>query len=234
MSNRIKIWKLPDRPTKLIAPSVLSADFARLGEEIRTVEAAGADWIHFDIADGHFVPNLTMGPIVVRAARRVTELPLDVHLMIENPDAFIQPFAEAGADCISLHQEASRHLNRSVQTVRNLGLRAGVALSPSTPIQSLEWVLEYADYVLLMSVNPGFGNQSFIPNVLDKARQLRDLIEKKSYSVLVEADGGINPDTIAEFSKAGVNVFVAGSAIFGQRDYQATLKVLRERAERHL
>jgi ribulose-phosphate 3-epimerase len=233
MASRTLSWKHPDKPTKLLAPSVLSADFSRLGEEIRAVEAAGADWIHFDVTDGQFVPNLTMGPLVVGAARRVTGLPLDVHLMIENPDAFIKPFAEAGADCISLHQEASRHLNRSVQAVKNLGLRAGVALSPATPIQTLEWVLEYVDYVLLLSVNPGFGNQSFIRNVLDKARALRDLIEKKSYPVLVEADGGINPDTIAEFSRAGVNVFVAGSAIFGQRDYKATMELLRERAAQH-
>ena len=233
MDSRLLSWKLPDRPTKLLAPSVLSADFTRLGEEIRAVEAAGADWIHFDVTDGRFVPNLTMGPLVVRAARRVTELPLDAHLMIENPDAFIQAFAEAGADCLSLHQEASTHLNRSVEAVRKLGMRAGVALSPSTPIQTLEWVLEYVDYVLLLSVNPGFGNQSFIPNVLDKARQLRELIEKKNYPVLIQADGGINPDTIAEFSKAGVNVFVAGSAVFGQPDYRATLRLMRERAERH-
>ena len=233
MASRTLSWKHADRPTKLLAPSVLSADFTRLGEEIRAVEAAGADWIHFDITDGQFVPNLTMGPLVVEAARRVTGLPLDAHLMIENPDAFIKPFADAGADCISLHQEASRHLNRSVQAVKSLGLRAGVALSPSTPIQTLDWVLEYVDYVLLLSVNPGFGNQSFIRNVLGKARQLRDLIEKKSYPVLIEADGGINLDTIAEFSKAGVNVFVSGSAIFGRPDYRATLKLMRERAAQH-
>jgi len=233
MASRILSWKSSEKSTKLLAPSVLSADFSRLGEEIRAVEEAGADWIHFDITDGRFVPNLTMGPLVVQAARRVTGLPLDVHLMIENPDAFIRPFADAGADCLSLHQEASRHLNRSVQAVKNLGLRAGVALSPSTPLQTLDWVLEYVDYVLLLSVNPGFGNQDFIPNVLRKARQLRDLIEKNSYPVLVQADGGINPETIAEFSKAGVNVFVAGSAIFGQPDYRARLRLLRERAERH-
>src|SRR5512137_1681128 len=186
MASRLSSWKDPRQPTKLLVPSVLSADFTRLGEEIRAVEAGGADWIHFDITDGKFVPNLTMGPLVVEAARRVTELPLDVHLMIEDPDAFIRPFAEAGADCISVHQEASRHLNRSVQAVKDLGLRSGVALSPSTPIQTLDWVLEYVDYVLLLSVNPGFGNQHFIPNVLEKARELRDLIEKKGYPVLVE------------------------------------------------
>ncbi len=233
MADRLKSWKNKERATKLLAPSVLSADFARLGEEIRAVEAAGADWIHFDVTDGRFAPNLTMGPLVVRAARRVTELPLDVHLMIENPDAFIGPFAEAGADCLSLHQEASVHLNRSVEAVRKLGLRAGVALSPSTPIQTLEWVLEYVDYVLLMSVNPGFGNQSFIPNVLEKALLLRELIERKGYPVLIQADGGIHPDTIEQFSQAGVNVFVAGSAVFGQPDYGETLRLLRERAERH-
>jgi ribulose-phosphate 3-epimerase len=233
MASRVLSWKDPRKSTKLLAPSVLSADFARLGEEIRAVEAAGADWIHFDVMDGRFVPNLSMGPLVVQAARRVTNLPLDAHLMIENPDAFLEAFAEAGADCLSLHQESSRHLNRSVEAVRKLGLRAGVALSPATPIQTLEWVLEYVDYVLLMSVNPGFGNQSFIPNVLDKARQLRELIDRKSYPVLIEADGGIHPDTIEEFSRAGVNVFVAGSAIFGQPDYRATLKAMRELAERH-
>jgi ribulose-phosphate 3-epimerase len=233
MASRVLSWKDPRKPTKLLAPSVLSADFARLGEEIRAVEAAGADWIHFDVMDGQFVPNLSMGPLVVRAARRVTELPLDAHLMIENPDAFIEAFAEAGADCLSLHQEASRHLNRSVQAVRKLGLRSGVALGPSTPVQTLEWVLEYLDYVLLMSVNPGFGSQSLIPNVLDKARQLRELIDRKNYPVLIEADGGIHPDTIEEFSRAGVNVFVAGSAIFGQPDYRATLELMRERAGRH-
>jgi ribulose-phosphate 3-epimerase len=233
MPNRFASWKNAGKPTKLLAPSVLAADFTRLGEEIKAVQLAGADWIHFDITDGQFVPNLTMGPMVVQAARRVTELPLDVHLMIENPDAFVKPFAEAGADCLSLHQEASRHLNRSVQAVKDLGLRAGVALSPSTPVQTLEWVLEYVDYVLLMSVNPGFGSQHFIPNVLDKARELRDLIERKNYPVLIEADGGIHPETIGDFSKAGVNVFVAGSAIFGQRDYRETLRMMRERAERH-
>jgi ribulose-phosphate 3-epimerase len=233
MANRTLSWKHPNKPTKLLAPSVLSADFSRLGEEIRAVEAAGADWVHFDVMDGRFVPNLTMGPLVVQAARRVTGLPLDVHLMIDNPDAFIQPFADAGADCLSLHQEASRHLNRSVQAVRKAGLRAGVALSPSTPLLSLEWVLDYVDYVLLLSVNPGFGNQSFIPNVLDKARQLRELIDRKNYPVLIQADGGINPDTIEAFSQAGVNVFVAGSAVFGQPDYRATLSLMRERAGRY-
>jgi ribulose-phosphate 3-epimerase len=230
MASRALDWKHPGKPTKLLVPSVLSADFTRLGEEIRAVEAAGADWIHFDVMDGRFVPNLTMGPLVVQAARRLTALPLDVHLMIENPDAFIRAFAEAGADCLSLHQEASRHLNRSVQAVKDLGLRAGVALNPATPVSTLAWVLEYVDYVLLMSVNPGFGSQSYIPNVLDKVRELRELIERKGYPVLIQADGGIHPDTIAEFSKAGVNVFVAGSAVFGQRDYRATLATLRERA----
>jgi ribulose-phosphate 3-epimerase len=233
MDSRFRSWKVPGQPTKLLVPSVLSADFARLGEEIREVEAAGADWIHFDVMDGQFVPNLSMGPLVVQAARRVTGLPLDVHLMIEDPDAFIGPFAEAGADCLSLHQEASPHLNRSVQAVKSRGLRAGVALGPATPIQALEWVLEYVDYVLLMSVNPGFGNQSLIPNVLDKARRLREWIDRKGYPVLLQADGGIHPDTIEEFSRAGVNVFVAGSAIFGQPDYRATLELMRERAGRH-
>jgi ribulose-phosphate 3-epimerase len=213
---------------KLFAASILSADFTRLGKEIEEVEAAGADWIHFDITDGHFVPNLTMGIKSVQAARRSTDLPLDIHLMIERPDTFVPMFADAGADYISVHFEASRHLNRTVQTIRNAGVRAGVALGPATPIEPLRWVMEYVDYILLLSVNPGFGGQSYIPNVLTKATELAKLISETGRDILIQADGGINIETIGAFSQAGVDVFVIGSALFESDDYAATLKALKQ------
>ena len=212
---------------KLIAPSILSADFSRLGEEIKTVETAGADWIHVDVMDGHFVPNITMGPLVVSAARQVTSLPLDVHLMIENPDRFITAFAEAGADCISVQIETCVHLNRTVDLIKKSGAKAGVALNPSTPLQSLEWILEYVDYVLIMSVNPGFGGQSFIPNTLERIRVLGKMIQKFDRPVLIQVDGGVNKMTITDISAAGADVLVAGSAIFGSNDYQKTLAEFR-------
>ena len=179
---------------KLIAPSILSADFSRLGDEIKAVEAAGADWIHADVMDGHFVPNITMGPLIVEAVRRVTSLPIDVHLMIENPDDYIPAFAEAGASLISVHIEASIHLNRSVQLIRECGARPGVVLNPATPVQALEWIIEDVDYVLIMSVNPGFGGQAFIKNSLDKIRALRQLIQRKNLKTLIEIDGGVNDE----------------------------------------
>ena len=169
---------------KIIAPSILSADFSRLGDEIRAVEAAGADWIHADVMDGHFVPNITIGPLIVEAVRRVTSLPIDVHLMIENPDDFIPVFAKAGASLISVHVETSVHLNRSVQLIRESGVQPGVVLNPSTPIQALEWIIEDVDYVLLMSVNPGFGGQAFIKNSLDRVRALRKMIQRKNLKTL--------------------------------------------------
>jgi ribulose-phosphate 3-epimerase len=214
---------------KLIAPSILSADFSRLGNEIKAVESAGADWIHADVMDGHFVPNITMGPLIVEAIRRVTALPIDVHLMIENPDNYIPAFAEAGASLISVQVEASIHLNRSVQLIRECGARPGVVLNPSTPIQTLEWIIENVDYVLIMSVNPGYGSQSFIENSLDKVRMLRQLIQRKKLKTLIEIDGGVNQKTIADIAAAGVDAFVAGSAIFGSRDYQATINAFREK-----
>jgi ribulose-phosphate 3-epimerase len=214
---------------KLIAPSILSADFSRLGNEIKAVESAGADWIHADVMDGHFVPNITMGPLIVEAIRRVTALPIDVHLMIENPDNYIPAFAEAGASLISVQVEASIHLNRSVQLIRECGARPGVVLNPSTPIQTLEWIIENVDYVLIMSVNPGYGGQSFIENSLDKVRMLRQLIQRKKLKTLIEIDGGVNQKTIADIAAAGVDAFVAGSAIFGSRDYQATINAFREK-----
>jgi len=212
---------------KIIAPSILSADFSKLGDEIRAVEKAGADWIHVDVMDGHFVPNITMGPIVVEAVKRVTSLPIDVHLMIENPDAYIPDFVKAGADYISVHAEAGAHLNRTIQLIKECGAKAGAALNPSTPLESIEWVLEYLDFVLIMSVNPGFGGQAFIPNALDKIRTLRKMIDDNGYSTIIQIDGGVNRNTIKEISDAGTDSFVAGSAIYGSSDYEETISAFK-------
>ena len=214
---------------KLIAPSILSADFSKLGDEIRAVESAGADWIHADIMDGHFVPNITMGPLIVEAVRRVTSLPIDVHLMIENPDDYIPAFAKAGASLISVQIESSVHLNRSVQLIRDCGAQPGVVVNPSTPVQGLEWILEDIEYVLIMSVNPGFGGQKFITNSLKKIEVLRNMIHQRNLKTLIEIDGGVNEKTIADIAAAGVDVFVAGSAIFGSGDYQKTIKSFRNK-----
>ncbi|MBC8378106.1 MAG: ribulose-phosphate 3-epimerase [Planctomycetes bacterium] len=212
---------------KRIAPSILSADFTRLGEEIKAVEDAGADWIHVDVMDGHFVPNITMGPIIVEAARQTTSLPLDVHLMIENPDRFISDFISAGADLISVQAETCTHLNRTVQLIKESGARAGVVLNPATPIQAIQWVLEDIDFVLIMSVNPGFGGQQFISNSLEKIRELKKLIQSSDLSVLIQVDGGVNKGTIKDVSLAGADVFVAGSAVFGSDDYKETIRTFR-------
>jgi ribulose-phosphate 3-epimerase len=217
---------------KLIAPSILSADFSRLGEEVKSVEAAGADWIHADVMDGHFVPNITIGPLIVEAVKRVTGLPIDVHLMIENPDNFISAFAKAGAAWISVQIETCVHLNRTIQLIKEHGARAGVVLNPSTPIESVQWVLEYVDYILIMSVNPGFGGQAFISNSLDKIKALRKLIDDSGLKVLIEVDGGVNNKTIAGLSAAGTDIFVAGSAIFGSADYQKTIQNFRKKIEK--
>ena len=214
---------------KRIAPSILSADFARLGEEIKAVEDAGADWIHADVMDGHFVPNITIGPLVVEAVKRVTELPIDVHLMIENPDNYIGAFAEAGAAYISVQVETCIHLNRTVQLIKGYGAHAGVVLNPSTPLASLEWILKDVDYVLVMSVNPGFGGQAFIPSSLDKIKALRELIRDQGLSTLIEVDGGVNDKTIAEIASASADVLVAGSAIFGSHDYRKTFQSFRQK-----
>jgi ribulose-phosphate 3-epimerase len=213
---------------KLIAPSILSADFTRLAEEIRAVESAGADWIHADVMDGHFVPNITFGPMVVAAARRSTPLPIDVHLMIEAPERYIADFAKAGASWISVQVETCPHLNRTIQLIRDTGVKAGAVLNPATPIEALEWVLEFLDYVLIMSVNPGFGGQEFIPNSLAKIGALRQMIARKGLDTLIEVDGGVNARTIAGVAAAGADVFVAGSAIFGSRDYRTTIRRFRE------
>ena len=214
---------------KLIAPSILSADFTVLGDEIRHVEAAGADWIHIDVMDGHFVPNITMGPMIVKAVNKITDLPLDVHLMIENPDNYIQDFADAGADLISVHVETCPHLNRTIDLIKCSECQAGVVLNPATSLETIEWVLEYIDFVLLMSVNPGFGGQSFIPNTLEKISRLKQMIDAKGLSTLIQVDGGVNEKTITRISKAGADVFVAGSAIFGTGDYKKSIKNLKDR-----
>lgn len=211
-----------------IAPSILAADFAKLGQEVLEVEKAGADWIHIDVMDGHFVPNITMGPIVVDALRPLTELPLDVHLMIENPDRYIEDFAKAGADYITVHVEACPHLHRTIQLIRSFGVKPGVVLNPHTPIETIQHVLEDIDLVLFMTVNPGFGGQKFIHSVVPKVAALSQLIKDKGLSVDVQIDGGINEETIVPCAQAGASVFVAGSAIFGKQDRTQALQAIKK------
>ncbi|OGW38108.1 MAG: ribulose-phosphate 3-epimerase [Nitrospirae bacterium GWD2_57_9] len=211
-----------------IAPSILSADFARLGDEIKAVEAAGADIIHVDVMDGHFVPNITIGPLIVEAARRSTKLPLDVHLMITNPELYIADFAKAGADYITVHAETAFHLNRLIQSIKeHQGVRAAVSLNPATPLTALDYVLSDLDMVLIMSVNPGFGGQAFIPSALDKIARLRKRIDDLGLKVEIEVDGGVKPDNAAEVIRAGADILVAGSAVFGAKDYAAAIKGIR-------
>jgi ribulose-phosphate 3-epimerase len=213
-----------------ISPSILSADFSRLGEDVQAVDRAGADYIHIDVMDGHFVPNITIGPLVVEALRKVTAKPLDVHLMIENPDLYIADFARAGADIITVHQEAVPHLHRTVQLIKSLGKKAGVSLNPGTPVETLDIILDELDLVLIMSVNPGFGGQSFIPSALDKIRALRQRITERGLSTELEVDGGVKIDNIREVVAAGADVLVAGSAVFNTENYAATMTALRENA----
>ncbi len=212
---------------KLIAPSILSADFSRLADEVKAAEAAGADWIHVDVMDGHFVPNITIGPLVVEAVRRITQLPLDVHLMIENPDHYLEAFANTRCTYLTVHPEACYHLHRTVHAIKDLGVKPGVALNPATPLSMIEWVLKDVDLVLVMSVNPGFGGQRFIPESLQKIRDLNSMIDSKNLNVLIEVDGGVNRDTIRSVSEAGADAFVAGSAVFGSPDYGETVAKLR-------
>ena len=213
---------------KKIAPSILSADFSKLGEEVKAVEQAGADYIHVDVMDGHFVPNITIGPIIVKAVKGVTKLPLDVHLMISNPDDFIDDFVQAGADILTVHAEAGYHLHRSLQHVRKAGAKPAVSLNPASPLSMIEYVLDDLDMVLLMTVNPGFGGQDFIPEVVPKIERLREMIDKRGLNVELEVDGGIGPETINRVSSAGADVFVAGSAIYHSADYAETIRLMRK------
>ena len=218
---------LPVAPATLVAPSILSADFSRLGEDINAIAAAGADWVHVDVMDGSFVPNITIGVPVVRSIRPVTTLPLDVHLMIDHPDRHIEAFAKAGADIITVHIEACTHLHRVIAQIHDAGCRAGVSLNPHTPISGLEYVLEDLDMVLIMSVNPGFGGQKFIPSSLDKLRSLSALMDRVGHRALVQVDGGVSPKNSAAVRAAGADVLVAGSAVFGADDYEAVIAKLK-------
>jgi len=210
-----------------IAPSILSADFSKLGEEVKAVEQAGADWIHIDVMDGHFVPNITVGPMVVEAVRKVTRLPLDVHLMIKDADRYIRDFAQAGADILTVHVESCPHLHRTIHYIKEQGVRAGVVLNPSTALSSLEEILHDIDMVLLMSVNPGFGGQEFIPSILDKAMNLREIMNHYDHEFDLEVDGGVNAKNAKDIKEVGANVLVAGSAIFKSKDYKKAIKQLR-------
>ncbi len=212
---------------KKIAPSILSADFSRLGDEIRAVEAAGADYIHIDVMDGRFVPNITIGPLIVEAARKVTQLPLDVHLMIIEPERYVEDFAKAGADIIVVHAEACCHLHRVVQQIKGLGKKAGVSLNPATSLNVLDYVLDELDLVLLMTVNPGFGGQSFIESGIHKIQQLRGMLDRRGCEAELEIDGGVKLSNIAQIAHAGADVLVAGSAVFGSNDYAATITEMK-------
>ncbi len=214
----------------MIAPSILSANFSRLGDEIRAVEAAGAEAIHVDVMDGHFVPNITIGPLVVDAVRQVTDLPIDVHLMITDPDRYIKNFVDAGADWITVHVEACVHLHRTLSYIKDLNKKAGAVLNPATPLSSLEYVLDKLDLVMLMSVNPGFGGQSFIESTLEKTQALRAMLDKANPEAGIEIDGGISPATIARVARAGANIFVAGSAVYGNQDYTAVIREMKKLA----
>ena len=214
----------------LIAPSILSADFTRLGEEIQAVDEGGADIIHIDVMDGQFVPNITIGPLVVEAVRKVTERELDVHLMIADPDKYLKLFADAGADWITVHVETCPHLHRTISAIKELGKKAGAVLNPATSLSSLDYILEDLDLVMLMSVNPGFGGQSFIPSTLAKIWQLRQRIDALELDVGIEIDGGMSGSTIGDVAEAGANIFVAGSAVFGSDDYRQTIVRMRDKA----
>ena len=212
----------------IIAPSILSADFTKLGQELIDIEKAGADWVHIDVMDGQFVPNITYGPIIVDACSKASNLILDVHLMIETPDSIIPEFVKAGANYISVHQEACTHLHRSLQLIKSFNIKAGVALNPATPVSSIEWVIDELDFILIMSVNPGFGGQKFIKSSIDKIIELSRLLKEKNSNAIIQVDGGINSETIKSVSDAGATSFVAGSAIFNTDNYKETIKNLRQ------
>lgn len=212
-----------------IAPSILSADFLRLGEEIKAAEDAGADLIHIDVMDGHFVPNITVGPLVVKAVKGVASVPLDVHLMIDKPDRYIREFVESGADSLTVHSEVCTHLHRTVQNIKEFGIKAGVSINPATPLSDIEFILPFVDMVLVMSVNPGFGGQEFISEIIPKIKRLRKLIEDNDYSVSIEVDGGINPGNSVNVFSAGADILVMGNAFYGSDDYHAVIRSVRER-----
>jgi len=211
----------------LVSPSILSADFARLGEELRAVQDAGADWIHVDVMDGHFVPNITIGPMIVEAVKRVCDIPLDVHLMISDPDFYLEAFHDAGADILTVHPEATHHLHRTLTRIRELGMKAGAALNPSTGPAAIEFVLPELDVVMIMTVNPGFGGQAYIPTMLPKIRAIRDMIDASGYNVLIEVDGGVSAANAGELVRSGADVFVAGSAVFRHPPYKEVITRLR-------
>jgi ribulose-phosphate 3-epimerase len=213
-----------------IAPSILSADFGRLAEEVKAAEAAGADWIHVDVMDGRFVPNITIGPLVVEAVRKVTKLPVDAHLMIVEPEKYVEAFAKAGADVISVHQEVSPHLHRTLQAIRAAGAKPAVALNPSTPAETVEYVLSDCEMVLVMTVNPGFGGQKYIPSCTEKIRRLRAMAERLQPKLEIQVDGGVKVETAGEIAAAGANVLVAGSAVYGAKDYRAAIAGIRDAA----
>jgi ribulose-phosphate 3-epimerase len=217
-------------PPVRIAPSILSADFGRLAEEVRAAEAAGADWIHVDVMDGRFVPNITIGPVVVEAVRKATRLPIDAHLMIVEPERYVEAFARAGADVISVHAEVSPHLHRTLEAIRGAGAKPAVALNPSTPPDHVEWVLGDCEMVLVMTVNPGFGGQKFIEACTEKVRRLRAMADARGQALDIEVDGGVKPDTVGRVAAAGANVFVAGTAVFGAKDYGAAIRAIRDGA----
>ena len=214
-------------PAPVIAPSILSADFARLGAEVDAVLAAGADWVHFDVMDNHYVPNLTIGPLVCEAIRPVTQAPIDVHLMVKPVDRIVSDFAKAGANIISFHPEASEHVDRTIGLIHECGCKAGLVFNPATPLDYLDHTLHALDLVLIMSVNPGFGGQRFIPHALEKVREVRRRIDESGRDVMLEVDGGVKVDNIAEVARAGADTFVAGSAIFGAKDYKTTIVAMR-------
>jgi ribulose-phosphate 3-epimerase len=216
---------------KKIAPSILSADFSRLGDEVRAVERAGADVIHVDVMDGHFVPNITIGPLVVQGLKKLTSMPLDVHLMIENPERYVEPFAQAGSDWITIHAEVCPHLKRMIKKIRQLNVRPGIVLKPATPIKTLYPVLDDIDLVLIMSVNPGFGGQPFIPSTLKKIERLRKIIDQNQYPLEIEVDGGVKIENIREVSIAGGDIFVVGTGLFKTKDYEETIRKLRQEIE---
>ncbi|MEJ2715681.1 MAG: ribulose-phosphate 3-epimerase [Deltaproteobacteria bacterium] len=216
----------------LVAPSILSADFTRLAEELQAIESAGADWVHVDVMDGHFVPNITIGPMIVEAVKKVNSIPVDVHLMISDPDSYLEAFHDAGADILTVHPEATHHLHRTLTRIRELGMKAGAALNPSTSLEAIEYVMAQLDVAMIMTVNPGFGGQAFIPTMLEKVQALREMVDRSEFRVLIEVDGGVSPANAPELAGCGADVFVAGSAVFGHPPYAEVIARLKQSGRR--